>query len=85
MTVEFEVREEFKHPGGAVQGGIVTATSSLTLNFLAPVTAGPMIGEGTVVKKGRSVVFMEAVLRDREGNEYAHATSVGSVRARPGP
>ena len=85
VTVEFEVREEFKHPGGAVQGGIVTATSSLTLNFLAPVTAGPVIGEGTVVKTGRSVVFMEAVLRDREGNEYAHATSVGSVRARPGP
>jgi acyl-coenzyme A thioesterase PaaI-like protein len=85
VTVEFEVREEFKHPGGAVQGGIVTATSSLTLNFLAPVTAGPVIGEGTVLKKGRSVVFMEAVLRDREGNEYAHATSVGSVRARPGP
>jgi acyl-coenzyme A thioesterase PaaI-like protein len=44
-----------------------------------------VIGEGTVLKKGRSVVFMEAVLRDREGNEYAHATSVGSVRARPGP
>ena len=85
VTVEFEVREEFKHPGGAVQGGIVTATSSLTLNFLAPVTAGPVIGEGTVVKKGRSVVFMEAVLRDREGNEYAHASSVGSVRARQGP
>jgi len=104
VTVEFEVREEFKHPGGAVQGGIVTAyadlcmalaahthfehgqhmsTSSLTLNFLAPVTAGPVIGEGTVVKKGRSVVFMEAVVRDREGNEYAHATSVGSIRARP--
>jgi uncharacterized protein (TIGR00369 family) len=106
VVVEFEVREEFKHPGGAVQGGIVTAyadlcmalaahthfdqgqhmsTSSLTLNFLAPVTAGPVIGEGTVVKKGRSVVFMEAVLRDREGNEYAHATSVGSVRTRQGP
>jgi len=44
-----------------------------------------VIGEGTVVKKGRSVVFMEAVLRDREGNEYAHATSVGSVRRRQGP
>jgi len=102
VVVEFEVREEFKHPGGAVQGGIVTAyadlcmalaaythfeqgqhmsTSSLTVNFLAPVTAGPVIGEGTVVKKGRSVVFMEGILRDREGNEYAHATSVGSVRA----
>ena len=106
VTVEFEVREEFKHPGGAVQGGIVTAyadlcmalaahthfeprqhmsTSSLTLNFFAPVTAGPVIGQGTVVKKGRSVVFMEAVLHDREGNEYAHATSVGSVRTRQGP
>ena len=103
VVVEFEVREEFKHPGGAVQGGIVTAyadlcmalaahthfdqgqhmsTSSLTVNFLAPVTAGPVIGEGTVVKKGRSVVFMEGILRDRGGNEYAHATSVGSTRAR---
>lgn len=102
VVIEFEVREEFKHPGGAVQGGIVTAyadlcmalaahthfehgqhmsTSSLTVNFLAPVTAGPVIGEGTVVKKGRSVVFMEGILRDRGGNEYAHATSVGSVRA----
>ncbi|HZV96002.1 MAG TPA: PaaI family thioesterase, partial [Candidatus Nitrosocosmicus sp.] len=57
------------------------STSSLTLNFLAPITAGPVIGEGTVVKKGRSVVFMEAVIRDREGNEYARGTSVGSIRA----
>lgn len=105
VVIEFEVREEFKHPGGAVQGGIVTAyadlcmalaahthfeqgqhmsTSSLTVNFLAPVTAGPVIGEGTVVKKGRSVVFMEAVVRDREGNEFAHASSVGSIRTIPG-
>ncbi|HET6367534.1 MAG TPA: PaaI family thioesterase [Pseudomonadales bacterium] len=106
VVVEFEVREEFKHPGGAVQGGIVTAyadlcmalaahthfeqgqhmsTSSLTVNFLAPVTAGPVIGEGTVVKKGRSVVFMEAVVRDREGNDFANASSVGSIRTYPGP
>jgi uncharacterized protein (TIGR00369 family) len=106
VVIEFEVREEFKHPGGAVQGGIVTAyadlcmalaahthfeqgqqmsTSSLTVNFLAPVTAGPVIGEGTVVKKGRSVVFMEAVVRDREGNDFANASSVGSVRTHPGP
>jgi uncharacterized protein (TIGR00369 family) len=105
VIVEFEVREEFKHPGGAVQGGIVTAfadlcmalaahthfeagqhmsTSSITLNFLAPITAGPVIGEGAVVKKGRSVVFMEAVVRDREGNEFAHASSVGSIRTIPG-
>jgi acyl-coenzyme A thioesterase PaaI-like protein len=59
------------------------STSSMTLNFLAPITAGPVIGEGTVVKKGRSVVFMEAVVRDREGTEFANATSVGSIRAIP--
>jgi len=61
------------------------STSSLTVNFLAPVTAGPVIGEGTVVKKGRSVVFMEAVVRDREGNDFANASSVGSIRTYPGP
>ncbi|MEK7369956.1 MAG: PaaI family thioesterase [candidate division NC10 bacterium] len=58
------------------------STSSLTVSFLAPVTAGPVVGEGSVVKRGRSVVFLEAVLHDREGRECAHASSVGAVRAR---
>ena len=58
------------------------STSSLTVTFLAPVTAGPVVREGRVIKRGRSVVFLEAVLHDREGRQCAHASSVGSIRAR---
>jgi uncharacterized protein (TIGR00369 family) len=101
IQVEFAVKDDFMHPGGAVQGGIVTAyldmcmamaahtlfdsgefftTSALTVNFLAPITDGPVVAEGTVLKKGRSTVFLEAAVRDSRGRDYAHATSVGSIR-----
>ncbi|MBI3109159.1 MAG: PDZ domain-containing protein [Candidatus Rokubacteria bacterium] len=58
------------------------STSSLAVSFLAPVTAGPVLGEGSVIERERSVVFLEAVLHDREGRECAHASSMGSIRAR---
>jgi uncharacterized protein (TIGR00369 family) len=101
VLVEFAVKDDFMHPGGAVQGGIITAyldlcmamaahtlfdageffsTSAITVNFLAPITEGPVVGEGTVLKKGRSTVFLEAAVRDGRGHDYAHATSVGSIR-----
>lgn len=101
VLVEFAVKAEFMHPGGAVQGGIVTAyvdicmalaahtlfdhgeslsTSSITVNFLAPVTEGPVLGEGTVIRKGRSTVFLDAALRCAAGTEYARASSVGAIR-----
>ena len=101
IQVEFAVKDDFMHPGGAVQGGIVTAyldmcmamaahtlfdsgeffsTSALTVSFLAPITEGPVVGEGTVLKKGRSTVFLEASVRDGHGHDYALATSVGAIR-----
>jgi uncharacterized protein (TIGR00369 family) len=103
VVVAFGVRDEFLHPGGAVQGGIVTAyadacmalaahtlfddgerfsTSSLTVSFLAPLTGGPVVGEGSVLRRGRSTVFLEAVIRDDHGTEYARASSVGAIRRR---
>lgn len=101
VLVEFAVKAEFMHPGGVVQGGIVTAygdvcmalaahtlfdhgeflsTSSITVNFLASVAEGPVLGEGTVIRKGRSTVFLEAALRSAAGTEYARASSVGAIR-----
>ncbi len=60
--------------------GEFIATSQLSISFLAPVTQGPVFGEGRVVKRGRSTVFMEAVVKDAEGVELARATSVGAAR-----
>ncbi|MFZ1060549.1 MAG: PaaI family thioesterase [Candidatus Rokuibacteriota bacterium] len=60
--------------------GEFMATSQLSISFLAPVLKGPVFGEGTVVKRGRSTFFMEAVVKDGDGVELARATSVGTAR-----
>lgn len=57
-------------------------TTQLSISFLAPVTCGPVFGEGTVVKRGRSTFFMEAVVQDADGLDLARATSVGLARPR---
>jgi uncharacterized protein (TIGR00369 family) len=59
------------------------ATSSLTMSFLRPITEGPVRGEGAVMRRGRSLVFLQATLRDGRGRECARATSVGSIRKLP--
>lgn len=60
--------------------GEFLATSQLSISFLVPVTRGPVFGEGTVVKRGRSTFFMEAVVKDSDGIELARATSVGTAK-----
>ena len=60
--------------------GEFMATSQLSISFLAPVLKGPVFGEGTVVKRGCSTFFMEAIVKDAEGAELARATSVGPAR-----
>jgi uncharacterized protein (TIGR00369 family) len=60
--------------------GEFLATSQLSISFLAPVLKGPVFGEGSVVKRGRTTFFMEAVVKDGDGVELARATSVGTAR-----
>jgi uncharacterized protein (TIGR00369 family) len=60
--------------------GEFLSTSSITVNFLAPLMEGPVLGEGAVTRKGRSTVFLEAALRDSAGTEYARSSSVGAIR-----
>ena len=60
--------------------GEFLSTSQLSISFLAPVTAGPVYCEGRVVRRGRTIIFMEAVVSDAHGAEMARATSVGSPR-----
>jgi len=60
--------------------GEFMVTSQLSISFLAPVTSGPVLAEGSVVRRGRSTFFLEAVVRDQTGLELARATSIGSPR-----
>jgi uncharacterized protein (TIGR00369 family) len=49
----------------------------IAVSYLRPIlpTAGTVTATGTVVKRGRRVVFAEAVLTDGAGTAYATATS----------
>lgn len=56
-------------------GTTYTATISMTTHFLAPAKPGPLFGEGRVVRLGRTIGFLEAVLADEAGGVIATATA----------
>ncbi len=60
--------------------GEFIVTTQLSISFLLPVTRGPVFAEGVVVKRGRSTFFLEAVVRDEDGQELARATSLARPR-----
>jgi uncharacterized protein (TIGR00369 family) len=49
----------------------------ITVSYLRPIlpASGPLTATGTVVKRGRRVVFAEATITDAAGTAYASATS----------
>ena len=58
--------------------GYSAATVTYTTNFLLP-ARGTLIGEGQVLRSGRSIVSVEARVRDAQGVLVAQA--VGTMRA----
>jgi len=60
--------------------GEFLAMNQFSISFLSPVTTAPVFGETSVVERGRSTFFMEAVVKDAEGVGLARATSVGAAR-----
>lgn len=63
--------------------GWVVPTIDMTTHFLSPARPGPVIGEGAVVKKGRTITFMEGRLRDDHGKLLTTATSSGTLMRWP--
>ena len=55
--------------------GSFASTIELKTNFIRPAPIGPLIGEGRIVHKGRSIAFAEARLSDGEGNLLATGTA----------
>lgn len=58
-------------------------TISLNVNFLAPAKPGRLIGEGRIVRMGKTIGFVEASLHDEAGRMIATASA--SVRVMPLP
>ena len=59
--------------------GEITATLEMKVSFLRPARAGRLIGEGWVVHKGRSIVFMEGSLTAEDGSLIATATTTARI------
>jgi uncharacterized protein (TIGR00369 family) len=59
----------------AVPGAISFATIDMHVSFIAP-GSGILVGEGRVVRAGRSLVFTEGDVRDETGALVARASAI---------
>jgi uncharacterized protein (TIGR00369 family) len=59
--------------------GEFATTLEMKVSFLRPARAGRLIGEGRVVHKGRSIVFVEGSLRGEDGSLVATATATWRI------
>lgn len=55
------------------------ATIDLNVSFLAPAGVGKLVGEGRIVKLGKTIAFLEGELRDEGGVVVARATASARV------
>jgi uncharacterized protein (TIGR00369 family) len=61
----------------------VVPSLEIKTSYLSPVKLGPVIGEGWLVRKGRSIAFMEGRLVDTDDKLLTTATGTGQIRPRP--
>ena len=54
-------------------------TIELKVNFIASAVAGPIYGHGRVVRKGRSICFLDGQLTDVHGKLLATATATSKI------
>jgi len=73
LVMSFSVLCTMGGPGYAVP------TIDMHTHFLSPARAGRLVGEGAVVRKGRSIAYMEGRLRDGQGNLLTTATASGQL------
>jgi len=57
------------------KGELYTPTIDMHVSFLSPAKVGPIIGEGSVVQLGKTIVFLEGKLMDDKGTLLAKATA----------
>jgi uncharacterized protein (TIGR00369 family) len=67
---------------GVSGGQDQSVTSTMTVNFLRPVGANPVLAEARILKRGRRMVFGEVLLRAEGVEEVAaHVTTTWAVIA----
>ena len=51
----------------------------MTVNFIAPAEVGPLVCKAKVVQKGKTIVFVEAALRNEAGDLLVTASSTNRL------
>jgi uncharacterized protein (TIGR00369 family) len=69
----------------ALDDGHVVPSLEVKTSFIAPALPGEIVGDGMLVRKGRSIAFMEGRLTDRDGNLLTTASATGQIRLRAPP
>ena len=64
-------------------GRFMAPTLELKTAFMRPAHQGPLFVEGRVVHRGRSIAFLEAQMRDKEGNLIATASATARILELP--
>jgi acyl-CoA thioesterase len=68
-----------------LEDGHVVPSLEMKTSFIAPARPGLLTAEGLLVRRGRSVAFMERRLHDADANLLATASATGQLRRRPAP
>lgn len=55
----------------------------INMTLLKPVPAGPLVGKGRVIKRGRRVIYLEGELLGSDGAVLARSTSTAIPTPRP--
>ncbi|WP_028319899.1 PaaI family thioesterase [Desulfatiglans anilini] len=62
-----------------VEEGVGLTTVDIKVNYLAPISAGKMIGRGRCIKAGRTICLADAAIETPEGLLIAHGTATMMV------
>lgn len=61
----------------------VAPSIEIKTNYIAPAKPGRILGEGHVVRRGRTIAFLDGQLTDGAGQLLATATATAQIRSRP--
>jgi uncharacterized protein (TIGR00369 family) len=94
-SIRFPVQDRHKNPMGILQGGMYAvmmdvamavaseglATAAMQFSILRPASSGFVIASGEVVRRGRTLIYAEAEVRDEAGTLLARGNQTGMVRS----
>jgi uncharacterized protein (TIGR00369 family) len=66
----------------SLEDGHVVPSLEVKTSFIAPARPGEIIGDGMLIRRGRSIAFMEGRLSNGGGDLLATASATGQLRLR---